>query len=205
MNLVEIMITMALFSLVVFVFATCFVHGLRNYRITSTSAEAFRSGSIGMSWVMNEIRQLKKIYLPNETQSPNEWTLLTRNTGIKGEGFLPGHNANPPFIIKKYNSETKKYEVIAYKCNYINHSVQRMLYNDDFDPANKSTWNGFDALYADERANRTRTIAQNSQDLEFQLNKNPQSQTKKRLLMIYFTTYPDEKYIPIETKVNINE
>lgn len=194
MSLIEVIISSCLLLLITVMIAQCLITGMKTYNRNTKGTNNFRSATLGLDVIETELRQCQEIYFPADQ------TVL-KKSGLRGTGYMPGKNGTPPFIFKRFIQKTNTLEVIAYTINYNNNKLIRMIYNNDFDKTNSATWNTFNSYSQDEKNKRTKILSTNVQDLEFQFGTTGKYYTK--LLLIYFTSFPDKTYLPLQTKVNL--
>lgn len=184
MSLIEAVIATAMFFVFLSAITSCLVTGMRAYHSTvgyKSTSPLFRSACIGLDWLGRDLQNCKKIYWPDES-SPS---LIS--------GYFPGKGANLPFLFAYYSETAGKNKIAAYTINYEVYAMERIIYDPDpaaFNPNNPATWG----------QGESKILARSVQNLYFKFDA---GDSRKKLMEVNLTSYPDKSYFPIKTKINI--
>lgn len=207
MTLMEIIIALALISIILTTIVTCFTRGLRSYFHTIDLSFSLRNNYIGLEWISRELKCAEIFYSPEDSN----FGITPLPPGGINE-FSPAKGQTMPLVFKKITGDgASDYELIGYQMDKNAKIIQRIVYdNAGFDETDPLSWQ----VKQESGKNLIKTIASlelkdifNYEEFKFKFDSEDIS-PKKNLLIIsikFSRKLPDGAKInfPIETEVRM--
>ncbi|MCE7873289.1 prepilin-type N-terminal cleavage/methylation domain-containing protein [bacterium CPR1] len=129
MNLIEVMVCGAILGLFMTIVCHALVVAYRTYTLTTKKSTDYRLATVAVDRLTRELRASDRVYSPDPATTP--WSTFG--------SYIPEVGVNPPLVFRTYDSTGER--VLGYRWDKTARTVQRMLYDPTFDPANTATHN----------------------------------------------------------------